>query len=98
MNEDTKDDDFIELVIDIKQNQKINMIYIEKIDFLIQSFSICLDSDFLYNILIFLKNFDILLDSTFVYENINQIFDKISKFNNRKIQEIYISSNYLSKT
>ena len=64
---------FINFLLEINQNKRI--LYIEKLDFLIQSFGICLDSTFLYHLLIFLKKIKPEVENAFVFRNLNEVLD-----------------------
>jgi len=58
-------------VFKLKNNRERK--HIEKIDFLIQSFGICLDSEILYDLLIFTKSLQININETFYSKSIKEI-------------------------
>jgi len=71
---------FIDFIFEYKlfkfKNSKEKM-HIEKIDFLIQSFGICLDSEILYEILIFIKSLQIDINETLYSKSLKDILENL---------------------
>jgi hypothetical protein len=74
LEENYNDDHELNGHTEIKHPRSQN-VYIEKLEFLIQSIGICLDSEFLYEILKFTKSLQINVDTSLYYKNNGEILD-----------------------
>lgn len=76
----------IHSLLEFKLNNLEQISSIEKIDFLIQSFGICLDSEFLNDVFKFVKSFNANVEDSLYYHNLNDILNVVNRKSTNVLQ------------